>query len=67
MSDRPPRSRFEVTDEQYEWLDSLREEMGLTWRGLALKGEQRLLISERTVQQARAEAESASQETTGEQ
>lgn len=58
---------MEVTDEQYEWLDSLREEMGLTWRGLALKGEQRLLISERTVQQARAEVETETQETEEEQ
>lgn len=33
-------------EKEYAWLNSVRTELGLTWRGLMLKAEQRLLASE---------------------
>jgi len=36
------------SQEEYEWLDSVRKGLGLTWRGMMLKAEQRLLAAERT-------------------
>lgn len=30
--------RFEVEDEQYEWLRDLKDERGYTWKGLMLEG-----------------------------
>ena len=30
--------RFEVEDEQYEWLSELKDERGYTWKGLMLEG-----------------------------
>jgi hypothetical protein len=36
------------SQEEYEWLDSVRNDLGLTWRGMMLKAEQRLLAAERT-------------------
>jgi len=35
------------SQEEYEWLDSVRVKYGLTWRGMLLKAEQRLLAAER--------------------
>jgi hypothetical protein len=35
------------SQEEYEWLNAIREELGLTWRGMMLKAEQRLLAAER--------------------
>lgn len=35
------------SQEEYEWLDSVRTKYGLTWRGMLLKAEQRLLAAER--------------------
>jgi hypothetical protein len=41
-------TRIRVTSqEEYEWLDSVRMKYGLTWRGMLLKAEQRLLAAER--------------------
>jgi hypothetical protein len=40
-------TRIRITsEEEYEWLNSVRQEYGLTWRGMMLKAEQRLLASE---------------------
>ena len=36
------------SQEEYEWLNSVRKGLGLTWRGMMLKAEQRLLAAERT-------------------
>jgi hypothetical protein len=36
------------SQEEYEWLSSVRKGLGLTWRGMMLKAEQRLLAAERT-------------------
>lgn len=48
MSGDTQRTRINVSDaDQYAWLDAVREELGLTWRGLMLKAEHRLLASER--------------------
>lgn len=30
--------RFEVEDEQYEWLRDLKDHRGYTWKGLVLEG-----------------------------
>lgn len=30
--------RFEVEDEQYEWLSELKDDRGYTWKGLMLEG-----------------------------
>ena len=30
--------RFEVEEEQYEWLSELKDERGYTWRALMLEG-----------------------------
>jgi hypothetical protein len=30
--------RFEVDDEQYEWLTQLKDDRGYTWKGLMLEG-----------------------------
>ncbi|WP_251344540.1 hypothetical protein [Haloplanus halophilus] len=44
----PGSTRIRITSqEEYEWLDSVRENYGLTWRGMLLKAEQRLLAAER--------------------
>lgn len=44
----PESTRIRITSqEEYEWLDSVREKYGLTWRGMLLKAEQRLLAAER--------------------
>lgn len=41
------RTRIKIADsDQYAWLDAVRDDLGLTWRGLMLKAEQRLLVSE---------------------
>ncbi|MFT4921334.1 MAG: hypothetical protein ACI8XM_000531 [Haloarculaceae archaeon] len=41
-------TRIRITSqEEYEWLDSVRVKYGLTWRGMLLKAEQRLLAAER--------------------
>lgn len=34
--------RFEVEDEQYEWLSELKDSRGYTWKGLMLEGAKRL-------------------------
>jgi hypothetical protein len=34
--------RFEVEDEQYEWLRQIKEWRGYTWKGLMLEGVKRL-------------------------
>jgi len=48
VSEDTHRTRITVSDpDQYAWLDAVREELGLTWRGLMLKAEHRLLASER--------------------
>lgn len=67
MTDRIPVSKIKITDAQFEWLDSIREEMGLTWRGLILKGEQRLLVSERPLLNPRFEDESEEDEDESEE
>jgi hypothetical protein len=41
-------TRIAVPQEEYEWLDAVRDNLGLTWRGMMLKAEQRLLAAERT-------------------
>ena len=44
----PGSTRIRITSqEEYEWLDSIRRKYGLTWRGMLLKAEQRLLAAER--------------------
>ncbi|WP_254824928.1 hypothetical protein [Haloglomus halophilum] len=44
-----PVTRISIpSDEEYQWLDAIREDLGLTWRGMMLKAEQRLLAAERT-------------------
>lgn len=30
--------RFEIEDEQYEWLVDVKESRGYTWKGLMLEG-----------------------------
>lgn len=34
--------RFEVSDEQYDWLSAIKNERGYTWKGLMLEGASRL-------------------------
>ena len=41
-------TRISVPQEEYKWLDAVRDNLGLTWRGMMLKAEQRLLAAERT-------------------
>ncbi|QLC35657.1 hypothetical protein EFA46_015465 (plasmid) [Halarchaeum sp. CBA1220] len=44
-----PVTRISVpSDDEYEWLNTIREDLGLTWRGLMLKAEQRLRTTEQT-------------------
>ena len=44
----PGSTRIRITSqEEYEWLNSVRRKYGLTWRGMLLKAEQRLLAAER--------------------
>ena len=41
------RTRIEISDaDEYEWLVTVREDLGLTWRGLMLKAEQQLVATE---------------------
>jgi hypothetical protein len=44
-----PVTRISIpADEEYQWLNAIRQDLGLTWRGMMLKAEQRLLAAERT-------------------
>ena len=38
--------RFEVEEEQYEWLSVLKDERGYTWKGLMLEGAKALDTNE---------------------
>lgn len=42
-----PITRISIpSKEEYEWLNAIRQDLGLTWRGMMLKAEQRLLAAE---------------------
>lgn len=40
--------RFEVTDEQHEWLDDIKDKRGYNWKGMMLEGAKCLVSSEPT-------------------